>query len=59
MIGNLKISTKARVRYEYKCPFCGCKNIRYEKCERIVCDCCQREFIPDYVWVSWWRRVRK
>ncbi len=59
MTGSLKLPIRKRVRYEYKCPFCGCKNIRYEKCERVVCDCCKREFIPANDWVSWWRRVVK
>ena len=35
-----------RVRYEYRCPFCGHVNIRYEPCRRIVCDRCGREFTP-------------
>ena len=46
MIEDLKTSTRNRVRYEYKCPFCGCRNVRYEKCRRIVCDFCKREFVP-------------
>ena len=33
-----------RVRYEYKCPYCGYINVRYEKCGRIVCNRCGREF---------------
>ena len=47
--GNLRTSTRARVRYEYKCPYCGHANIRYEECARIVCDLCKREFIPHWI----------
>jgi len=50
MIRNLKISTKIPVRHEYKCPFCGCKNVRYEACARVVCDYCKKEFVPKEVW---------
>jgi len=51
MIEDLKIPTRDRVRYEYKCPHCGHVNIRYEKCARIVCDKCKREFVPSSKWV--------
>jgi len=35
-----------RRRYEYRCPFCGYINVRYEPCGRIVCDRCGKEFTP-------------
>ena len=48
----IKFQTRERVRYEYKCPHCGHTNVRYEKCGRIVCDYCKREFVPSSKWVS-------
>ena len=42
-------------RYEYKCPYCGHVNVRYEPCVRVVCDRCGRAF---YVAISdRWRHV--
>jgi len=46
MSGSLRLPIRERVRYEYKCPYCGCRNVRYEKCRRIVCDFCKKEFVP-------------
>jgi len=46
MTGSLKLPIRNRIRYEYKCPFCGCTNIRYEECARVVCDYCKKEFVP-------------
>jgi len=31
-------------RYEYRCPWCGFVNVRYEPCARVVCDRCGRAF---------------
>lgn len=36
--------SKLRKRYEYRCPYCGYVNIRYEETKRIVCDRCRNEF---------------
>jgi len=33
-----------RKRYEYKCPYCGYVNVRYEETVRIVCDRCKKTF---------------
>jgi len=46
MSGSLRLPIRERVRYEYKCPYCGCRNVRYEECRRIVCDFCRKEFVP-------------
>jgi ribosomal protein L37AE/L43A len=34
------------MKYEYKCPFCGYINVRYEECGRVVCLKCGRGFTP-------------
>ena len=54
MIEDLKTSTRNRVRDEYKCPYCGHANIRYEECARIVCNVCKKEFVPSKInyWTS-------
>ena len=31
-------------RYEYRCPFCGCVNVRDEETVRLVCDYCGKVF---------------
>ena len=50
MTGSLKLPIRNRTRYEYKCPYCGCTNIRYEECARVVCDYCKKEFVPEPRW---------
>jgi len=37
---------KARKRYEYKCPWCGKVNVRYEETQRLICDRCGKTFYP-------------
>jgi len=39
---------RIRIRYEYKCPYCGRVNVRYEPCARIVCDFCGKSFAPTW-----------
>lgn len=36
----------SRLRYEYKCPYCGYINVRYEETARVVCEKCGRSFVP-------------
>jgi len=50
MTGSLKLPIRNRTRYEYKCPYCGHINVRYEECARVVCDHCGKEFVPKVVW---------
>ena len=38
--------TSTGIRYEYRCPYCGHVNVRYEPCARIVCDRCGASFSP-------------
>jgi len=35
---------KRKKRYEYRCPYCGYVNVRYEVTVRIVCDRCKKAF---------------
>ena len=44
MMFRSAIKEYGRLRYEYKCPHCSFVNIRYEKCGRIVCSFCGKEF---------------
>jgi len=37
-------SRRRKERYEYRCPWCGLINIRYEPTVRVVCDRCRRVF---------------
>ena len=39
----------SRLRYEYKCPYCGYINVRYEQAARLVCEKCGRSF---YLWLD-------
>jgi len=35
-----------RARLEYRCPYCGTVNVRYEPAGRLVCDWCRKTFYP-------------
>ena len=40
----IEIPCTGTSRYEYKCPFCGHVNVRYEHTVKLVCDNCGRSF---------------